>query len=98
MTSPSWDPAQYGRYADERARPFHDLVNRVRTPSPVDVLDLGCGPGTATRTLLDRWPGARVLGLDSSAEMIRAANRLAVPGRLEFQLGDIATWAGSPDS
>ena len=21
-----WDPAQYGRYADERRRPFHELV------------------------------------------------------------------------
>ena len=24
-----WDPHQYGRYADERARPFIDLVARI---------------------------------------------------------------------
>ena len=28
-----WDPAQYGRYADERGRPFHELVARVDAPA-----------------------------------------------------------------
>jgi trans-aconitate 2-methyltransferase len=29
-----WDPGQYLRYADERARPFFDLLSRVQQPIP----------------------------------------------------------------
>jgi trans-aconitate 2-methyltransferase len=94
MTSPSWDPDQYLAFAAPRARPFHDLVDRIAVADPRRVVDLGCGPGTLTVTLRDRWAHAGVLGLDSSPTMIEAAGRLAGP-RLEFALGDIATW--TPD-
>jgi trans-aconitate 2-methyltransferase len=87
-----WDPAQYERYAAERARPFHDLVAQIATVHPARVIDLGCGPGTVTVTLADRWPQAHVYGLDSSPEMIAAATSLVRPGRLEFGLGYIADW------
>jgi len=56
------------------------------------VVDLGCGEGTATASLLARWPGARVTGVDSSPEMLAAAAQVAVPGRVEFVLGDVRTW------
>jgi trans-aconitate 2-methyltransferase len=94
----SWDPAQYELFAAERARPFHDLIAQVPTDRPERVVDLGCGPGTVTATLADRWPGAHVYGLDSSPDMISAANRLVRPGRLEFGLGDIAQWRPAPGS
>lgn len=95
-----WDPGQYERYADERGRPFIELVDRIEHARrdigpPAYVVDLGCGPGTLTRTFADRWPGAQVLGVDSSTDMIEAAARHAVPGRLTFALGDIAQWAAN---
>ena len=68
-----WDPDQYLRFADERARPFHELLARVPASSPSVVADLGCGPATLTRELAERWPGARVEGVDYSAEMIERA-------------------------
>jgi trans-aconitate 2-methyltransferase len=68
-----WDPAQYGRYADERSRPFFDLVRQVGAEDPRSVVDLGCGPGELTITLAERWANARVRGLDSSPEMIAKA-------------------------
>lgn len=86
----AWDVATYTRFSDERVRPFLDLLARVRTPSPTTVVDLGCGAGTMTAALADRWPGARVTGIDSSAEMLAAARRL--PGRLEFVRGDVRDW------
>jgi trans-aconitate 2-methyltransferase len=100
-TSPVWNPDQYGRYADERGRPFDDLVSRIRPDRPARIVDLGCGPGTLTQTLLFRWPQATVLGVDSSAEMIAAAQSL-VSDRLEFEARDLRDWiddtpAGSVD-
>jgi trans-aconitate 2-methyltransferase len=98
MTSPSWDPGQYLRYAAERARPFHDLVGQVTTAAPRDVIDLGCGPGALTATLAQRWPQAYVHGIDSSPEMIRDAHAFAEPGRLGFSLADIEQWQPEPAS
>lgn len=73
LGSPSWDVETYGCFADERSRPFHDLVARVGAADPRTVVDLGCGTGALTATLAERWPAARVLGIDSSTEMISAA-------------------------
>lgn len=94
MTSPSWNPEQYLRFAAERARPFADLIGRVQTEQPRTVVDLGCGAGNVTRTLLDRWPNAQVLGIDSSPEMIAAAAQHASE-RLTFAVGDLTTWQPS---
>ena len=75
-----WDPGTYLRFGSERARPFFDLLSRVGADDPGFVADLGCGPGNLTAVLAARWPGARVLGVDSSPEMIGAARaELAAP-------------------
>jgi len=87
-----WDPATYAQYGNERARPFDELLARVHAVAPDYVVDLGCGPGGRTATLLQRWPAAMVLGVDNSAEMIDAAGALAVPGRLDFILADLGEW------
>src|SRR3954469_4058678 len=69
----TWDPGSYLRYADERGRPFFDLLARVGATEPRSVADLGCGTGSLTETLVERWPTAAVTGVDSSAEMIGSA-------------------------
>ena len=59
------------------------------------VVDLGCGPGELTAALAERWPGAEVIGVDSSPEMIEAAQAMPAParrGRLSFALGDLRDW------
>ena len=89
--TPRWDPAQYLRFGDERARPFTDLVARVDVTDVRRVVDLGCGPGTLTAGLCDRWPEADVVGVDTSPEMIAAAQPLG-HGRLRFVEGDLRTW------
>lgn len=87
-----WDPDQYLRFADERARPFFDLLARVRHPDARAIADLGCGPGNLTRILAERWPGARVIGVDSSPAMLAQAQPVAIPGRLDFIEAGISTW------
>ncbi len=56
------------------------------------MVDLGCGPGGLTATLAERWPGAHVLGVDSSPEMIERAASRAEPGRLDFVQADLRDW------
>lgn len=85
----SWDPHRYLHYADERSRPFVDLLSRVAAEEPRRVVDLGCGPGTLTALLVERWPDAEVLGLDSSADMVAAAPDLP---RVRFEVGDLREW------
>jgi trans-aconitate 2-methyltransferase len=87
----TWDPDRYLTYADERGRPFVELVQRIGADTPGRVVDLGCGPGNLTRLLAERWPDADVVGVDSSAEMIEKANA-TVPG-ISFEVGDLRTWA-----
>lgn len=89
----AWDVAQYETYRDERARPFIDLVSRIPNARPRTVIDLGCGTGELTRGLLDRWPDARIVGVDNSAEMLAAAAPRAVEGRLRFVAGDARSYA-----
>jgi trans-aconitate 2-methyltransferase len=88
-----WDPQRYLTYADERGRPFTDLVSRIDADAPAEVVDLGCGPSNLTRLLADRWPAAHVLGLDASPEMIARA-RADVAG-IDFAVGDLRTWVTS---
>lgn len=90
-----WDPEQYARFAGERGRPFVELLNRVDLRSPRRVVDLGCGPGNLTALLVDRWPDATVVGIDSSPEMISAAS--SVDG-VTFRLGDITAFRPDPDT
>ena len=91
--SDAWDPAVYLRYAGERARPFADLLTRIDAAEPRVVVDLGCGEGALTASLAQRWPRARITGVDSSPEMLAAAAAHAVDGRIGFALGDVRDWA-----
>lgn len=88
----SWDPQQYLRFADERGRPFVELLARVDVAAPRTVADLGCGPGTLTRLLRERWPGARVTGVDASAAMLQRA--AAIDG-IDWVRADAAEWRSS---
>ncbi|MFC5666705.1 methyltransferase domain-containing protein [Kitasatospora misakiensis] len=103
MTSPVWDPAQYLRFADERTRPLRDLLARVpalpHEPAPT-VLDIGCGPGNSTAVLRERWPAARITGIDNSAEMLAAARTEGEPTAdyLLADAGDYDPAAAAPDA
>lgn len=89
----AWDPGQYLKFADERTRPARELLARVPIESPGVVYDLGCGPGNSTALLATRWPRARLVGVDSSAEMLAEA-RARHPA-VEWQQADLAAWRPS---
>jgi trans-aconitate 2-methyltransferase len=70
----AWDHAQYLKFADERTRPARELLARIPLDQAKTVVDLGCGPGNSTVLLQQRWPAARVLGVDDSKEMLQRAH------------------------
>lgn len=89
---PTWDADQYLRFDDARTRPASDLLARIELGRPESVVDVGCGPGNSTELLRDRWPAARVIGLDSSPDMIdRARERVDGSTFVESDL-----WAWEP--
>jgi len=88
-----WDPAQYARFERERAQPFRDLVARIPAGVVRRAADLGCGTGELTRTLLDRWPDAELIGVDSSEAMLAGAQSSAPSPRLRFANADLRSWA-----
>ncbi|KAG1391352.1 hypothetical protein G6F59_014922 [Rhizopus arrhizus] len=90
MSNNSWSAKQYSAFENERPRPVRDLVAALPNPSVGLAVDLGCGPGNSTEVLASRYPDAKVIGMDSSEDMVQAA-RKRLPA-LEFELADIATW------
>ncbi|CAM5663906.1 Trans-aconitate 2-methyltransferase OS=Streptomyces alboniger OX=132473 GN=tam PE=3 SV=1 [Streptomyces alboniger] len=103
-TAATWDPAQYLRHSDHRARPFVDLLHRVPglpgAARPPRIADLGCGPGTTTPLLAARWPDAHITGYDNSPQMLAEAERTAGPtpggGRIDFAHADAGRWTPAP--
>ena len=66
-----WSPGDYSRhgaFVPELGRPVVDLL----APKPGElILDVGCGDGALTAHIAEA--GARVIGLDSSSDMVEAA-------------------------
>lgn len=90
----AWSANQYSLFEDERTRAVRDLLAAVPACSVHHATDLGCGPGNSTEVLLQRYPDAQVLALDSDPDMIAKAKerpRLGVP-RVRCEIGDIANW------
>lgn len=90
----TWNPDLYLRYATYRARPADDLVPRLNLTIHGDIYDLGCGPGTLSKRLKDKWPDRRVIGVDTSPDMLASAEA-AYPRGIEWQQADIASWTAN---
>lgn len=85
-----WDPELYERFADLRLRPALDLMAQVGQLPDGDVIDLGCGSGAAGPALAARFPGRRVIGVDSSPAMLAKAE--ATGAYAVLVEADAATW------
>jgi trans-aconitate 2-methyltransferase len=86
----SWSAAQYVKFERERTQPVRDLVQRIPLARVLSAADIGCGPGNSTEVLRERYPDARIVGVDSSPDMIEAA-RKRLPD-VTFEVADIRQW------
>lgn len=69
--SSRWSPTDYATNA-AFVPALGSAALELLAPQPGElILDLGCGDGVLTRKIMDT--GARVIGLDASAEMVEAA-------------------------
>ena len=84
-----WDSELYLRYEQERTQPSLDLARSIPLIAPQEIIDLGCGPGNSTRVLRNRWPNARITGLDSSLGMLERARQSSTD--IEWRAGDDAS-------
>ncbi len=85
-----WDDQQQA-YMPDREERFTALIDAVDEgvgrPDPM-VLDLGCGPGSLAVRLLDRIPGATVIGVDADPVLLALA-RAAWAGRAGLRFADL---------
>lgn len=88
-----WQPQEYLRFCDERTRAARDLLSQVPLASADVIYDLGCGPGNSTSLLVERFPGARITGVDNSPAMLAQARRDCP--QADYQDADLSQW--SPD-
>jgi trans-aconitate 2-methyltransferase len=91
----TWNPQQYDKFSQPRLRPALDLIAAIPTIDPKNVVDLGCGTGSITRLLAERWPRASVTGIDDSAAML--AKTSDEPANIRWINQSVADW-GTPDS
>lgn len=80
----AWSPEVYDQFKEERSAPFFDLLKLVESKTGLSVIDLGCGTGELTSRLLDYLEDSKVLGIDSSEEMLQKAAHF-VTNRLHFE-------------
>lgn len=78
-----WDPNVYNQFKNVRFLPFFDLSEMIQDSGNMKAVDLGCGTGEQTALLVDKFPTAHFIGIDSSVEMLAKAEPL-VSDRLQF--------------
>jgi tRNA (cmo5U34)-methyltransferase len=83
-----WDPTSYVREIREEIPRYDDFQARVVGATdgiqPNTILELGTGTGETAQLLLDLHPQARLVGVDSSSQMLAAAREELPADRVEL--------------
>ena len=71
-----WNPQDYRQHACAQYEWAMELVEKLDLRGDESLLDIGCGEGTVTAAIAALLPRGRVVGIDSSREMIAFAKQL----------------------
>ncbi|MBM2810729.1 MAG: methyltransferase [Chloroflexi bacterium] len=90
-----WE-AQQQRFWPRREQRFQimlDLVEEIVGPEPGRILDLACGPGSMSRRVMKRFPGAQLVALDVDPVLMEIGRRALGNGggRLQWVGADLRT-------
>ena len=88
-----WNAEDYARHSNAQESWALELLASIELSESDAVLDVGCGDGRITAEIAARVPKGRVVGVDSSIDMVRhAAERFAdcAHPNLTFQVADAA--------
>jgi trans-aconitate 2-methyltransferase len=88
VTTRTWDAETYDRVSNAQVQWARKVLDRLPLGGDETVLDAGCGSGRVTAMLLERLPEGRVIGVDSSEEMVEYA-RAALGERATILVGDL---------
>ena len=86
----TWNPVQYMKFGSDRLRPAMDLIAQIPIENISQLIDLGCGPGNVTHLLSQKWPDAKVKGLDASVHMLKQAK--ASYDTILWEAGNVQSW------
>jgi len=92
VASTPWDACTYDRSSQPQQTWGSEVLARLEgIAQDATVLDVGCGTGRVTESLLALVPRGRVLALDASADMVRLARErvLRIGDRAEVWCQDV---------
>ena len=69
----TWDANDYSRSSAAQQAWARELIAKLRLQGSESVLDIGCGDGKVTAEIAALVPSGRVVGIDSSPEMVSFA-------------------------
>jgi trans-aconitate 2-methyltransferase len=73
MNSYRWNAKDYARHSSVQQAWARELIAKLDLQGNEAVLDIGCGDGKVTAEIASHVPDGSVLGIDSSADMIKTA-------------------------
>ena len=90
MATREWDARTYDSLPLPHVAWGERVLDRLRLTGRERVLDAGCGTGRDGAALLERWPQARLVGIDGSVQMIEQA-RAKLGGDVELIVADLTS-------
>ena len=90
----TWDPDSYETNVRTEIHDYEELQDQIahatRGLKAESILDLGTGTGATATRVLRAHPEARLVGIDSSAEMLRGAARVLPEERVTLVEQDLS--------
>lgn len=84
-----WRGQEYDQVANPQYRWGVGVIDRLPDDGLARILDAGCGSGRVTEQVLERFGGAEVVAIDSSASMLEAAASRLAEHRARLTLAEV---------